>query len=194
MSWPNLIQRLGSSWPCTRCTTPNLTWTGCTCPELKEIESSYNWSFPTSQPLSVLMNTFRRRRTPSSTLSKTMTTGNPWTSSADSQWSSVGNWECLQYQLQRMSLHHLCPQNKGHGQTPGSPAAQVQVGVKSAPRQIPTTGETGWRGPRQDPQMAKSRWPQRSNRGLYHRSPRSEPPSTLAPTQHPQEAWRRPKM
>ena len=39
--------------------------------------------------------------------------------------------------------HHPCPQNKGQGQTPGSPTAQVQVGIKSAPRQIPTTGETG---------------------------------------------------
>ena len=44
-NWPNLIQRLESSWPCTRCTTPNLTWTGCTCPELKEVEGSYNRSF-----------------------------------------------------------------------------------------------------------------------------------------------------
>ena len=34
----------------------NLTWTGCTCPELKEVEGSYNWSFPSSQPLSVLTN------------------------------------------------------------------------------------------------------------------------------------------
>ena len=44
--------------------------------------------------------------------------------------------------------HHPCPQNKGQGQTPGSPTAQVnQVGIKIAPRQIPTAGETGWRGP-----------------------------------------------
>ena len=49
-----------------------------------------------------LPNTSRRRRTPSSTLSKTMTTGKPCTPSADSQWSSVVNWECLQYHLQRM--------------------------------------------------------------------------------------------
>ena len=34
----------------------NLTWTGCTCPELKEVEGSYDWSFPSSQPLSVLTN------------------------------------------------------------------------------------------------------------------------------------------
>ena len=30
--------------------------------------------------------------------------------------------------------HQLCPQNKGQGQTPGSPTAQVQVGIKSAAR------------------------------------------------------------
>ena len=29
-----------------RCTIPNLTWTCCTCPEQKEAEGSYNWSFP----------------------------------------------------------------------------------------------------------------------------------------------------
>ena len=63
----------------TRYTTQNLTWTGCTFPELKVVEGSYNWSFPASQPLSVLINASRRRRTPSSTLSKTMTTGNPCT-------------------------------------------------------------------------------------------------------------------
>ena len=39
---------------------------------------------------------------PSPTLSKIMTTGNPCTPSADSQWSPVGNWECPQYHLQRM--------------------------------------------------------------------------------------------
>ena len=71
-------------------------------PILKEVEGSYNWSFPTSHPLSVLINTSRRRRTLSSTLSKTLTTGNPCTPSTGSQWSSVGNWECTQYQLQRM--------------------------------------------------------------------------------------------
>ena len=71
-------------------------------PILKEVEGSYNWSFPTSHPLSVLINTSRRRRTLSSTLSKTLTTGNPCTPSTGSQWSSVGNWECPQYQLQRM--------------------------------------------------------------------------------------------
>ena len=36
---------------------PNLTWKGCNCLELKDVEGSYNWSFPTSQPLSVLINT-----------------------------------------------------------------------------------------------------------------------------------------
>ena len=47
------------------------------------------------EPLSILLNTSRRRRIPSSTLSKTMTAGNPCPPSADSQWSSVGNWKCL---------------------------------------------------------------------------------------------------
>ena len=46
-------------------------------------------------------------------------------------------------------------------------AAEDQLGIKSAPRQIPTTDETGLRGPRQDPQMAKSSCPQGRNRGLY---------------------------
>ena len=32
---------------------------------------------------------------------------------------------------------------KAKGKTPGLPTAQVQMGIKSAPRQIPTTGETG---------------------------------------------------
>ena len=54
-------------------------------PILKEVEGSYNWSFPTSHPLSVLINTSRRRRTLSSTLSKTLTTGNPCTPSTGSQ-------------------------------------------------------------------------------------------------------------
>ena len=45
-----------------------------------------------------------------------------------------------------------------------------------------------------DPQMAKSSWPQGRNWGLYHGSLRSKPPNTLVPTQHPQEAWRGPKM
>ena len=40
--------------------------------------------------------------------------------------------------------HNQCPQNKGQGQTPGSPTAQAQLGVKIASRQIPTAGETGW--------------------------------------------------
>ena len=48
--------------------------------------------------------------------------------------------------------------------------------------------------PRQDPQMAKSSWPQGKKRRLYHRSPRSKPPNKLVTTQHPQEAWRGPKM
>ena len=43
-------------------------------------------------------------------------------------------------------------------------------------------------GTRQDPQMAKSSWPQGRNRGLYHRSPRSKPPNTLVTAQHTQEA------
>ena len=89
--------------------------------------------------------------------------------------------------------HHLCQQNKGQGQTPGSSTPPVQVGIKSAPRQIPTAGETGWRRPRQDPQMAKSSWPQGRNWGLYHRSSRSKPSNTLAPTKHLQEAWSGPK-
>ena len=54
-------------------------------PILKEVEGSYNWSFPTSHPLSVLINTSRRRRILSSTLSKTLTTGNPCTPSTGSQ-------------------------------------------------------------------------------------------------------------
>ena len=33
---------------------------------------------------------------------KTLTTGNLCTPLADNQWSSVGNWECLQYHLPRM--------------------------------------------------------------------------------------------
>ena len=64
---------------------PNLTWTGCTCLELKAVEGSHNWSFNLSHPLSVLINTSRRRRTPSSTLSKTMTTGNPCTPSTEDE-------------------------------------------------------------------------------------------------------------
>ena len=115
---------------------------------------------PARRPLSVLINNSRRRRTLSSTLSKTTMTGNPCTPSADIQWNSVGNWECLQYYLQRMR------------RTPPMLAEQrsrpkVQVGIKSAPRQIPTAGETGWRGPRQDPQMAKNSWPKGWKRGLY---------------------------
>ena len=131
-----------------------------------------------------LPNTPRRRRTPSSTLSKTMTTGNRCSPSADSQWISVGNWECLQYHLQRMR------------RTPPMLAAQ---------RPRPNTRVTNSSGPSwnqkrstenthqvkqvdvnqdKDPQMAKSSWPQGRIWGLYHRSPRSKPSNTLAPTQH----------
>ena len=108
-----------------------------------------------------------------------MTTGNPCTPSADSQWSLVGNWECLQYHLQRMRRTPPIPaeQRPRPNLTPGSPTAQVQVGIKVTARKITTAGETGWRGPRQDPQMAKSSWPQARNRGLYHRSPRWKPPN-----------------
>ena len=72
----------------------------------------------------------------------------------------------------------------------GHQQLRPRVGIKSPPRQIPTAGETGWRWPRQDHQMAKSSWPQGRNWGLYHRSPRSKPPSQLVPTQHSLEAWR----
>ena len=108
-------------------------------------------SIPTSQPLSVLINTSRRRRTSTSTLSKTMTAGNPCTPSADSQWSSfAGTGSALNTTWRRWDKHHLCPQNKGQGQgqTPGLLTAQVQGEIKSTPWQIPTIGETGWRGPR----------------------------------------------
>ena len=71
--------------------------------------------------------------------------------------------------------HHLCPQNKGQGKTPGLLIAHAQLEIKSATRQIPTTGERGRREPRQDPQIAKSSWPQGRNRGIYHRSLRSKP-------------------
>ena len=54
-------------------------------PRTKGGRGSYNCSFPTSQPLSVLIITSRRCRTPSSTLSKTIAIGNPCTPSADSQ-------------------------------------------------------------------------------------------------------------
>ena len=67
---------------------------------------------------------------------------------------------------------------------PNTRVAHVQLEIKSAPRQILTTGERGQRGPRQDPQMAKSSWPQGRNRGIYHGSLRSTPPYTLVPTQH----------
>ena len=177
-----------------RCTIPNLTWTCCSCPEQKEAEGSYNWSFPKSQPLSVLINTSRGHRTPSSLCRR------PWlpeilvlhqqiVNEVQSRTGSACNTTCRGW-----DEHHLCPKNKGQSQTPGSPTAQVQMGIKSAPRQLPTTGETGWRGPRQNPQMAKSSWPQGRNREPYRRSPRSKPPNTLVPTQHPQEAWRGPKM
>ena len=123
-------------------------------------------------------------------------TGNPCTPSADSHWSLVGNWECLQYHLQRMRRTAPMPaeQRPRPNLPPGSPTAQVQVGIKITARQITIAGETGWRGPRQDPQMAKRSWPQARNRGLYHRSSRSKPLNTLVPTEHPQEAWRGPKM
>ena len=91
---------------------------------------------------------------PSSPLWKNMTTGNPFNPSTDSQWSSVGNQDCLQYHLWGWGEHLLCLQNKGQGQTPGSPTAQVQVGIKSAPRQIDTVAERGWREPRQAPLLA----------------------------------------
>ena len=76
--------------------------------------------------------TSRRYKILSSTLSKTMTTGYPCTPSADSQWrqstkSGIGsacNTTCRGWRK-----YYLCPQNKG--QTPGSPTAQVQVGIKS---------------------------------------------------------------
>ena len=140
------------------------------------------------------INTSRRRRKPSSPLWKNMTTGNPFNPSADSQWSSVGNQDCLQYHLWGWGEHLLCLQNKGQGQTPGSPTAQVQVGIKSAPRQIATVAERGWREPRQSPLLAKSNCPQGINGGLYHCSPKSKPPKTLVSIQHPHEDWREPKM
>ena len=145
-------------------------------------------------PIGLDINTSRRRRKPSSPLWKNMTTGNPFNPSADSQWSSVGNQDCLQYHLWGWGEHLLCLQNKGQGQTPGSPTAQVQVGIKSAPRQIATVAERGWREPRQAPLLAKSNCPQGINGGLYHCSPKSKPHKTLVSIQHPHEDWRGPKM
>ena len=123
-----------------------------------------------------------------------MRTGNPFNPSADSQWSSVGNQDCLQYHLWGWGEHLLCLQNKGQGQRPGSPTAQIQVGIKSAPRQISTVAERGWREPRQAPLLAKSSCPQGINGGLYHCSRKSKPPKTLVSIQHPHEDWRGPKM
>ena len=173
-----MIQRLGSSKLCTRCTTPNLTWTGCTCPEPKEVEGSYNSGFPTRRPLLVLINSSRRRMTPPPLCQRPrrqeiLVLHQQTVDEVQSGTGSVCNTTCREW-----GEHHLCPQNStGQGKTPGSPTAQVQVDIKSAPRQIPTTGETGWRGPRQDPQMAKSSWLKGRNRGLYHRSSRSKPPN-----------------
>ena len=122
---------------------PNLTWKGCNCLELKDVEGSYNWSFPTSKPLSVLINTSGDAGYPPPLCQR------PWrqeilvlhqqtVSDVQSVTGSACNTTCGGW-----GEHHLYPQNKGQGQTP----AQVQVGIKSAPRQITTTGETGWRGP-----------------------------------------------
>ena len=163
-------------------------------PRTEDVKGSYNWSFPTSQPPSVLINTSGRRRHPPTLCQRpwrqeTLVLHQQTVYEVQSGTGSACNTTCRGW-----GEHHPCPQNKGQGQTPGSPTAQVQVGIKSAPRQIPTTGETGWREPRQDPQMAKSSWPLGRNRGLYHRSPRSKFLNRLVPTQHPQEAWRGPKM
>ena len=130
----------------------------------------YNWSFPTSQPPSVLINTSRRRRTPSSTLSKTITTGNPCTLSADSQWRSVGNWECLQYHLQRKRANttHV-RRTKAKAKHQGRQQLKSQWESNALHGKYPQRVKQV-RGPRQDPQMAKSSWPQGRNRGFNHRS------------------------
>ena len=142
-----------------------------------------------------LPNTSRRRRTPSSTLSKTMTTGNPCTPSADSQWSSVVNWECLQYHLQRMRrtppmLAAQRPRPNTRVTNSSGPSWNQKRSTVKNPQQVKQVDVNQDK----DPQIAKSSWPQGRNWGLYHRSPRSKLLNTLAPTQHPQEAWCGPKM
>ena len=124
---------------------------------------------------------------PSPTLSKIMTTGNPCTPSADSQWSPVGNWECPQYHLQRMRRTPPMPEEqRPKPNTTVTNSSGQEWESKALHGKYPQRVKQAERWRRQDHQMAKSSWP--------HRCPRSKPPSQLVPTQHSLEAWRGPLM